>query len=321
MRGDQGPYVTKIQTALIEIDRANIPASELESGFYGPGTAAAVLAFKRARRIINPKYQSQADDIVGKMTIDRLDKEMKRREKAQPAPPTPVPPTPVPVVDDFEPPVSGYPEDLKETLRTSNSLRTPQNNYLAPIIPWGDDKKTLRELSRLIAASPDFPIVREIYDRMKRFGIWSQVRAIRNVYRGIGSHGFACDPVDHNAFMNAMTVLTRPRSALEAAALQAPFCRDIANVHGPRDSFRESVTWGPGLHICITQPSHRATEACDIHIDQYQQGSDCVGGYCIPRVLDARTVAHLISVAPWLASEAKQKIRDYLKSKDIPVPW
>ena len=209
MRGDRGPFVTKIQTALIQIDRANIPVNEIGSGLYGPGTAAAVLAFKRARRIINPAYQSQADDIVGKMTIEALDAEMKRREGTQP----PTPPSPEPIVDDFEPPVSSFPEDLKTTLRTSNGLRTPQNNYLAPIIPRGQDRKTLRDLSRLIAASPDFPIVREIYNRMSRHGIWRQIRAIRNVFRGIGSHGFQCDPVDHDMFLRTMTPLTQPRGA------------------------------------------------------------------------------------------------------------
>ena len=74
-----------------------------------------------------------------------------------------------------------------------------------------------------------------------------------------------------------------------------------------------------GLHICITKPAQRASEACDIHIDEYQQGSNCVAGYCIPRVLDAQTIAHIISVSPWLASEAQQLIRDYLHSKGIKV--
>jgi LysM repeat protein len=238
-----------------------------------------------------------------------------------PIKPLTTPPNSEPIVDDFEPPVSSFPEDLKATLRTSNGLRTPQNHYLAPIIPWGEDRKTLRELSRLIAVSPDFPIVREIYDRMSRYGIWQQIRAIRNVYRGIGSHGFQCDPVNHEAFLRTMTLLTRPRGAIEGLAFAARFCRDIKNVHGPRDSFRENVAWGPGLHICITQPAQRASEACDIHIDQYQQGSDCVAGYCIPRVLDPRTIAHIISVGPWLTSEAKQTIRDYLHSKGIQIPW
>ncbi len=37
---------------------------------------SAVLAYKKARNIINAAYQVQADDIVGKMTIKSLDDEM-----------------------------------------------------------------------------------------------------------------------------------------------------------------------------------------------------------------------------------------------------
>ena len=39
-------------------------------------TAAAVVAYKRTRKIINYKYQTEADDIVGKMTIAALDREL-----------------------------------------------------------------------------------------------------------------------------------------------------------------------------------------------------------------------------------------------------
>lgn len=71
-QGAAGEHVRKIQTALIQLDGATIdPDSK-----FGPATANAVLAYKKKRNIINRAYQSQADSIVGKMTIDRLDKEM-----------------------------------------------------------------------------------------------------------------------------------------------------------------------------------------------------------------------------------------------------
>jgi hypothetical protein len=44
--------------------------------------AAAVLAYKKKRNIINWSYQQQADNIVGKMTIAALDAEMWVKEKA-----------------------------------------------------------------------------------------------------------------------------------------------------------------------------------------------------------------------------------------------
>lgn len=40
-----------------------------------------MLTFKRARKIINFSYQTQADDIVGKLTIAALDKEVKAKER------------------------------------------------------------------------------------------------------------------------------------------------------------------------------------------------------------------------------------------------
>jgi hypothetical protein len=48
----------------------------IADGIYGHRTAAAVLAYKRARNIVNHKYQTQADNIVGKMTIAAFDREL-----------------------------------------------------------------------------------------------------------------------------------------------------------------------------------------------------------------------------------------------------
>jgi hypothetical protein len=76
--GARGEHVRKIQLALIQLDRAAIAAD----GIYGPATAAAVLAYKKQRNIVNSAYQTQADNIVGKMTIDRLDKEMLAAEQS-----------------------------------------------------------------------------------------------------------------------------------------------------------------------------------------------------------------------------------------------
>jgi peptidoglycan hydrolase-like protein with peptidoglycan-binding domain len=72
--GAVGDHVTKIHSALTVIDNANINLDELQDGRYGPTTAAAVLAYKRKRQIINHSYQTQADDIVGKMTIAAMDR-------------------------------------------------------------------------------------------------------------------------------------------------------------------------------------------------------------------------------------------------------
>jgi len=78
--GATGDHVRKIQTALFVLDGATIKNAELDAKLYGPSTAAAVLVYKRKRQIINYSYQTQADNIVGKMTIASLDKEMFQHE-------------------------------------------------------------------------------------------------------------------------------------------------------------------------------------------------------------------------------------------------
>ena len=78
--GASGAHVAKIQQALIELDDADINVDS----FYGPKTAAAVLAFKQARNIINRSRQTKADNIVGIMTMAALDAEMLASESAPP---------------------------------------------------------------------------------------------------------------------------------------------------------------------------------------------------------------------------------------------
>jgi peptidoglycan hydrolase-like protein with peptidoglycan-binding domain len=81
--GSTGPHVAKIQRALILLD----DAKNSEDSVYGPATAAAVLAYKQKRNIINRSYQTKADNIVGKMTIASLDGEMLATEVVPAGPP------------------------------------------------------------------------------------------------------------------------------------------------------------------------------------------------------------------------------------------
>lgn len=74
--GEVGPHVRDIQIALIYLDGCTIDDAELAAMRYGPSTAAAVLAYKKSRQIINRAYQTSADNIVGKMTMASLDQEM-----------------------------------------------------------------------------------------------------------------------------------------------------------------------------------------------------------------------------------------------------
>jgi hypothetical protein len=79
--GSRGQHVGKIQAALSILEGALMDPRELESNMYGPSTADAVLAYKRKRDIVNRTYQQRADNIVGKMTIASLDREMAQGEK------------------------------------------------------------------------------------------------------------------------------------------------------------------------------------------------------------------------------------------------
>ena len=79
--GSRGPHVGKIQFALATLAQFVVAPGELQSQTYGTSTASGVLAYKRRRGIINPAYQTKADNIVGKMTIASLDVEMARAER------------------------------------------------------------------------------------------------------------------------------------------------------------------------------------------------------------------------------------------------
>src|SRR5262245_20136959 len=59
--GSRGPYVGKIQQALIMLGEALIVPDEIAGEFYGRTTARAVLTYKGPpRNIINKRYQDKA---------------------------------------------------------------------------------------------------------------------------------------------------------------------------------------------------------------------------------------------------------------------
>jgi peptidoglycan hydrolase-like protein with peptidoglycan-binding domain len=85
-QGAQGEHVAKIQAVIMLLDDVEITDAEVAAQSYGQSTASAVLNYKQKRNIINTAYQTQADDIVGKMTIQALDDELQdRQEPTSPA--------------------------------------------------------------------------------------------------------------------------------------------------------------------------------------------------------------------------------------------
>jgi hypothetical protein len=82
LRGARGVHVGKVQAALESLDGAEIARGEWIDKTYGPTTQAAVLAYKKKRKIINRSYQTAEDSIVGKMTIASMDDELVEAEKS-----------------------------------------------------------------------------------------------------------------------------------------------------------------------------------------------------------------------------------------------
>jgi hypothetical protein len=343
-QGQRGDHVGLIQYALMRVLVADLPQAETSAKLYGPATAAAVLRYKRALGIINRSYQNKADNIVGKMTMKSLDKSMWVLEggdnpprlpstgMGHPQSPPPVPATPAtktfaaagtvpakaaPTGSGFQTPLADLPGDLQEAIRRSNDVKKPGQLILFPFLAEHEGPQSGAELSNRFKSNPSaMAILVAVFGRMNRFGFFSQIKHIYNVFQGVGSKGFQCEPFDHGAFLLTMEALTRGRTNF-VGVRDSKFCRDKFNVHGPRDSFREIVNAGEGLHICITQPASRATVRCDCHIDEVQQGQICFDGYCVPLV-NRQTAEHVRSVGPWLAAEAKKKVVDWGKKLK---PW
>ena len=80
--GAFGAHVGLIQKCLLVLEPSLISADEIRTRTYGRTTTAAVLAYKKARNIVNRSYQNQADNIVGKMTIARLDQDIAKVEQS-----------------------------------------------------------------------------------------------------------------------------------------------------------------------------------------------------------------------------------------------
>jgi hypothetical protein len=78
-QGETGLYVEKIQVAIFVVDLSMIDRLEVLSKHYGPSTASAVLRYKKKRRI---SELPAADTMVGKTTMDRLDREIRDYEAA-----------------------------------------------------------------------------------------------------------------------------------------------------------------------------------------------------------------------------------------------
>jgi len=144
-------------------------------------------------------------------------------------------------------------------------------------------------------------VIKAIYNRcLIAPGIWLQIDTIVGGWTYAGgnqiSQGFNFNCSD-------------PDALLKTVRGSDKFCQDGVNCHGPRDSFRELITSGAGLHVCVTQPAARNTHKHDIHIDKFQtvctKQSD---GFCDYKYLDSNMVDHMKDVVPWWIGERLKEL-------------
>lgn len=219
--GAVGAHVGKIHKALMQVDNLSITPGEVSAKTYGPSTSAAVLDFKKRRSIINRAYQTQADNIVGKMTIDALDTEMLGIETG--------------VVPKA---YATIPEALAKvrlarvrllTVRASSSLPNP-------LFP-GNKERRIAEWNFKTNRAPD-PVahidkILAIYDRMNQsFFTASHFRRLflfskrhptdpgAPAYTTLGGHSFGMDEKDdRNEFLNAIYVTPEFANKVFAASI------------------------------------------------------------------------------------------------------
>jgi len=124
--GARGEHVGKIQQALVTLGAGAISAAEITSSTYGLTTAQTVLSFKGPpRNIINRTYQNAPDNIVGKRTIEALDREFFDFENQPPAGPASIF---VSLTPDGSPhDHTRCPFETKDRVRRVDHLATPIN--------------------------------------------------------------------------------------------------------------------------------------------------------------------------------------------------
>ncbi|WP_274627284.1 hypothetical protein [Arvimicrobium flavum] len=356
LHGSKGEHVELIQAALIRLRFLEPGDGLAEAGEYGTRTADAVLRYKQMFDIVNRTYQRTADDIVGRMTIASLDAHMAVFDSVRNVPPVPLHEFPdrvligpvssnprqmvafattgavtagLPVRGAFTPPLSELPADMQEVVWRSNLAKIEGTPSMYPFVSNHEGPLDSDELCRRFAKfNGERGLMLELYNRMRPFAIWRLINTIRGVVWGEGSRGMFCHPHDHaRAYAHMQALSTGPThhpnpnlSDITRAfsVTDSPFCKDALNVHGERDSWREIVSGGPGLHICVTNATGRALSnenypASDFHIDEIQQGQFCSNGTCIP-LINGQTIGHLKTVGPWLAKRPGEWLRKHL-------PW
>lgn len=191
---ERGEHVAKIHAALANLQPDSVIA-ENEKGqlIYGSTTAAAVLDYKRARAIINPTYQSTPDNIVGQMTIKRMDADMLQGGGARDQ-----------IVDRaFEDSRNAlrralfHLRDLRDDI--NKQLKGAQPNPTGMLKLLNDHKRDIAVISkRLVIVSPD-PTSKEFRDALdKLIGLLERNLAQPKTLLAAGRSGMCNPTLDFN---------------------------------------------------------------------------------------------------------------------------
>lgn len=172
---------------------------------------------------------------------------------------------------------------------------------------------SLGDYLKVLVDCQGLDVIRAVYERTLIYRkIWTHIDCIIGPWTYPAGHGvsqgFNYTCANPDAFLSAMRHPT------------APFCEDLFNVHGEKDCFRELVSGGAGLHVCITRPAARATERHDIHIDRYQVVcSRLPDGHCNYAVATPGAVQnmsdHMKEAIPWMLGEERKKVEKRAKEE------
>jgi len=160
---------------------------------------------------------------------------------------------------------------------------------------------TLEDYLKLQETDGNLPVMREICQRCFGTRIWDHIDCIiggwtyekgKQISQGFN---FTCNNPD--------ALLTLLKS------LKDKFCQDSSNCHGPRDTFRELIKAGPGLHVCVTQEEKRNSNLHDIHIDKFQLVCNRQNdGFCDYTYIDKQFYDHMKDVVPWWVSDKLKEV-------------
>lgn len=183
------------------------------------------------------------------------------------------------------------PESLKQTLVQSHVEHVKG----WPGRPFADYINDLESHGQLA-------VIEAVYKRCgKESKLWSFIQAI------VGPWNYA---QGHDISQGFNFLCNKPDDLLKLMRGSSFFCEDdpATTVHGPRDCFRELVTSGSGLHVCVVRTASRHSHWHDIHIDKYQ--AVCArknDGFCDYQYLNSNFVNHMKDVIPWWVGENAKK--------------